>query len=163
MTGQWQQTVVDVEPGWIDYNGHMNLAYYVLAFDKATDDLYDHLGIGLGYRRVTNTSMFTLAINVDYLREVFAGDHLRISTLILDSDSKRLRYFHQMFQGKSDQLVATNECVAIHVNMNGRRSTPFPADVMARIIESWTEHRQLPVPEQAGRILDVKPRRQKAR
>lgn len=157
MTGQWQQTVAEVEPGWIDYNGHMNLAYYVLAFDKATDEFYDGLGIGLDYRRRTNSSMFTLAINVDYLREVFAGDQLRITTLLLDSDSKRLRYIHQMYRGDGDEVVATNECLAVHVDMKTRISTPFPTDTLARIIEKWSEHRLFPVPAQAGRVLDVNP------
>ncbi|MGK2913938.1 MAG: thioesterase family protein [Porticoccaceae bacterium] len=156
MTAQWQHTVVDVSPDWIDYNGHMNLAYYVLAFDKATDDFYDKLGIGLDYRRRTNCSMFTLAINVDYLREVFAGDQLRISTLLLNSNSKRLRYIHQMYKGEGDELAATNECLAMHVDMGARRSTAFPDDVLARIVDKWSEHRLLSPPAQAGRVFDVK-------
>lgn len=147
------QTSVSVDPAWIDYNGHMNLAYYVLAFDKATDGFYDSLGIGLDYRRVTNSSMFTLAINVDYLREVFAGDELRIATQLLDCDGKRLRYFHAMYQGDGDTPVATNECLAVHVDMSSRRSAPFPAETLARIEAAWHLHRQLPVPARAGRVL----------
>ncbi len=149
------ETRVSVDPAWIDYNGHMNLAYYVLAFDKATDDFYDGLGIGLDYRRVTNSSMFTLAINVDYLREVFAGDHLRITTQLLACDDKRLRYFHEMYQGDGGTPVATNECLAIHVDMSSRRSAPFPATTRARLDAAWNLHRQLPVPARAGRVLGV--------
>lgn len=150
------ETRVTVDPAWIDYNGHMNLAYYVLAFDKATDDFYDALGIGLDYRRATDSSMFTLAINVDYLREVFAGDELRITTQLLACDDKRLRYFHEMYQGDSDTPVATNECLAVHVDMTSRRSAPFPTATRQRIDEAWNLHRQLPVPARAGRVLGVK-------
>ena len=90
------KTLLSVAPEWVDYNGHMNLAFYVLAFDKATDNFYDQLGIGLDYRAEQDSSMFTLGINVDYLREVFQGDELLITTQLLEVDKKRLRYIHQM-------------------------------------------------------------------
>ena len=48
-------TRLAVEPDWVDYNGHMNLAFYVLAFDRATDHFYDQLGIGIAYRERMQT------------------------------------------------------------------------------------------------------------
>lgn len=150
------QTIQSVDPAWIDYNGHMNLAYYVLAFDQATDTFHDVLGIGLDYRERMNSSMFTLAINVDYIREVFAHDQLRITTQLLDCDAKRMRYFHQMYQGEPEHLVATNECLAVHVDMASRRSAPFPDATRARIETLFATHRQLPTPERAGRVLGVR-------
>ncbi|MBQ0797708.1 MAG: thioesterase family protein [Porticoccaceae bacterium] len=158
---QFTETRVSVEADWVDYNGHMNLAYYVLAFDKATDTFYDNLGIGLAYREQMNSSMFTLGINVDYLQEVFVGDELRITTQLLDCDAKRLRYFHQMYQGASqdtsqgtlEKPVATNECLAVHVDMGLRKSAPFPELTRTRIDTALAEHRQLPQPERAGRVL----------
>lgn len=149
------ETRLTVEKDWVDYNGHMNLAYYVLAFDKATDVFYDDLGIGLAYREQMNSSMFTLAINVDYLREVFVDDELRITTQLLDCDSKRLRYFHQMYQGAAEQAVATNECLAVHVDMEARKSAAFPEPTRERIAGVLTQHKQLPVPERAGRVLGI--------
>lgn len=145
-----------VEPDWVDYNGHMNLAFYVLAFDRATDHFYDQLGIGIAYREQMQSSMFTLAINVDYVREVFAGDELRVTTQLLDSDAKRMRYFHQMYQGDAAALVATNECLAVHVDMNSRRSAPYPQTTRERIDALLAEHRRLPLPERAGRMLGVR-------
>src|SRR6185295_13779718 len=63
------ETRVDILPKWTDQNGHMNVAYYVLAFDRATDTLYNELGIGWSYLDRTGRSLFTLAMNVDYLGE----------------------------------------------------------------------------------------------
>ncbi len=57
---QMPEKIVSVESAWVDYSGHMNLAHYVLAFDKATDSFYDHLGIGLNYRQAQASSMFTV-------------------------------------------------------------------------------------------------------
>ena len=156
MSAVLPETIQRVDPAWIDYNGHMNLAYYVLAFDQATDTFHDLLGIGLDYRERMNSSMFTLAINVDYIREVFADDRLRITTQLLECDAKRLRYFHRMYQGDPEHLVATNECLAVHVDMSSRRSAPFPAATRVRIEDLFAAHRQLPVPERAGRVLGVR-------
>jgi len=156
MTKKLTETRIRVEPEWIDYNGHMNLAFYVLAFDKATDEFYDDLGIGIVYREKMGSSMFTLAINVDYIQEVFADDDLRITTQLLDCDTKRMRYFHQMYQGEPEQLVATNECLAVHVDMNIRKSAPFPEMTRERIDILLASHQQLPAPDRAGRVLGSK-------
>ncbi|MDF1832224.1 MAG: thioesterase family protein [Porticoccaceae bacterium] len=150
------RTVITVEPDWVDYNGHMNLAFYVLAFDKATDNFYDQLGIGLDYRTQQDSSMFTLGINVDYLREVFQGDELLITTQLLAVDRKRLRYIHQMYQGGDGSPVAVNECLAIHVDMNSRKSEPFPVTIQARIDEAMVFHQGLAHPVSAGRRLGEK-------
>jgi len=150
------KTTITVEPEWVDYNGHMNLAFYVLAFDKATDNFYDQLGIGLDYRAEQDSSMFTLGINVDYLREVFQGDELTITTQLLEVDNKRLRYIHQMYQGGDDRPVALNECLAMHVNMTSRKSEPFPETTQARIAIAMASHQALPQPASAGRLLGKK-------
>ena len=147
------ETRITVDPDWVDYNGHMNLAYYVLAFDKATDNFYDDLGIGLAYREQMNSSMFTLAVNVDYIQEVFVGDELRITTQLLHCDTKRMRYFHHMYQGAPEHLVATNECFAVHVDMDLRKSTEFPQPTRERIDAMLSLHQTLPVPDRAGRVL----------
>ena len=149
-------TMITVEPDWVDYNGHMNLAFYVLAFDKATDNFYDQLGIGLNYRTEQNSSMFTLGINVDYLREVFRGDELLITTQLLAVDKKRLRYIHQMYQGGDGSPVALNECLAIHVNMRSRKSESFPDATQARIDKAMASHQGLARPTSAGRRLGEK-------
>lgn len=150
------KTTLTVAPEWVDYNGHMNLAFYVLAFDKATDNFYDQLGIGLDYRAQRDSSMFTLGINVDYLREVFQGDVLCITTQLLAVDKKRLRYIHQMYQGTDDSPVAINECLAIHVNMSNRKSEAFPEATQTRIDRAMASHQHLAQPASAGRILGKK-------
>ena len=147
------ETRVTVLPEWVDYNGHMNLAFYVLAFDKATDNFYDSLDIGLDYRAKMNSSMFTLGINVDYMREVFDGNDVRITTQLLDCDDKRMRYIHYMYEGEDSKPVAINECFAVHVDMEIRKSAPFPAETLKRIHTVLQEHNKLPMPHHAGRIL----------
>ncbi len=100
MTIELCETRLDILPEWTDQNGHMNVAYYVLAFDRATDALYDELGIGWSYLDRTGRSTFTLAMNVDYLAEVFAGDGVRIVSRLIDCDHKRVHYFHEMHHAR---------------------------------------------------------------
>ena len=148
------ETRLVIRPEWTDANGHMNVAYYVLAFDRATDAFYDRLGIGWGILE-QGRSLFTLAMNVDYLREAFAGDSVRIASRLLDCDAKRLHYFHEMFRERDGVLAATNEIVALQVGMAARRSEPFPGDVAARLAAMKAAQALLPPPARAGRTLGL--------
>lgn len=146
---------VKIRPEWIDYNGHLNVAYYVLAFDQATEYLYGELGIRESYV-AAGFSLFTLAMNVDYLRELFVGEAAVITSQLLDADHKRLHYMHQMVHQKSGELAATNECLAINVDMASRRSTPFPDEIHARIQAMVARHGAFPRPPQAGRQIGIR-------
>ncbi len=147
-----------VRSEWIDYNGHMNVAYYMLAFDHATDAFYDHVGLGLDYRDRTNCSTFTLEAHITYERELREGAPLRFETLLLDFDSKRIHYFHRMFHGEDGYLAATNELIAIHVDLSARRATPMPDGIRASLDRLLAVHGRLPRPPQVGRIIGIRRR-----
>lgn len=115
-----------VQPHWIDYNGHMNMGYYLVAFDEiATDGFFDYLGIGEEHKQSNNNTTFTLGSNIDYLQEVFEGDQLKFETRLVDYDHKRLHYFHCMYNVNKDYLAATNECLTMYIDLETRRGTSF--------------------------------------
>ena len=109
-----------VEQAWIDYNGHMNMAYYSLLFDQALDHVFDLLGIGAAYVRDQQGSCFTMEAHITYLQEVKLGDRLRIEFQLLDWDSKRLHYFERMYHAGDGYLAATSEQICMHVDMRSR-------------------------------------------
>jgi len=150
------ETRLEIPPEWTDQNGHMNVAYYVLAFDRATETLYNALGIGWSYLDDTGRSTFTLAMNVDYLKEVFAGDRVRIVSRVIDCDHKRVHYFHEMHHTTKAYLAATSELLSIHINMATRRSEPFPANVQTLLVEMKAAHAVLPRSPQIGRKLAIR-------
>ena len=156
MTFDLCETRLDIPSEWTDRNGHMNVAYYVLAFDRATDAFYDALGIGWTYLERTGKSAFTLAMNVDYLEEVFAGDSVRIVSRLLNCDYKRIHYFHEMHHATRGYLAATNEVLSMHVNMATRRSEPFPQKLQTKLAEVKAAHAALPLPSQFGRRLAIR-------
>jgi len=145
-----------VEPGWIDYNGHMNMAFYNLAFDRALDHVYDQLGIGADYVRSGGGSCFTAEIHVNYLQELMLGDPLRVTYQLLDIDAKRLHFFESMYHADTGFLAATSEQLALHVDMTSRRTAPFPELVQSRLTQLWSSHRELERPPQAGRVIGIR-------
>lgn len=147
---------IAVRPEWIDYNGHTNMAYYVVMFDKASDVLFDALGVGQDYRREADHSMYALESHVTYSRETKLGDRLRITNQMIDADTKRFHFFCRMTMADSGEPVATFEMVVLHVAMANPRATPFPAPIQARIDAMLAAHRALPRPPEVGRKVGLK-------
>lgn len=133
----------------------MNLAYYVLAFDQATDAFFDHIGLGAAYLDANNCSTFTLEAHVTYDRELMKGDPMRFETQLLDHDAKRLHYMHMMYHAEEGYLASTNELISLHVDMTQRRSSPIPKSVAERLDDLAAVHSQLPRPPQAGRVISL--------
>ncbi len=142
-----------VRPEWLDYNGHMNEAYYVLVFSHATDAFMDYMGQDAAYRTRSNTSVYTLETHVTYLREAHEGEELRVETTLLGHDSKRYRLFHAMYSEKTGEMLATGEHMSLHVDMAGPRSAPFADELLTRLSAIREAHENLPVPSQAGRAI----------
>lgn len=145
-----------VPPEWIDYNGHMNVAYYVLAFDHATDAFMDYLGMGQNYRDSRRCSAFVVETHVNYQRELVAGDPMRVTTQLLGFDSKRIHHFHRLYHADKGFVSATTELMVIHVDMAERHSTAMPLPVLDRLSALMAAHIQLPQPPQSGRVMGVR-------
>lgn len=147
-----------VLPDWIDYNGHMNVAYYLLAFDHATDAVLDHFGIGRAYAESGAGSLFVVEAHLSYIREVTAGDRLRFASRILGADAKRVHLFHAMHHADEGFLAATAEFMLLHVDLADRRSAPLPEAVRVRLAAAATADAAVARPPQAGRSILMRPR-----
>ena len=120
-------SVMQIEPQWIDYNGHLNMAYYNVMFDRAIDELWLQLGIGPGYMKERHGSTFTAECHVRYLREIHLGDPVQVSILLVAADEKRLHTFEELRHATEGWLSATSENMTIHIDMAARKTAPFPA------------------------------------
>lgn len=147
-----------VLPEWIDYNGHMNVAYYVLAFDKALDRYCDSIDIGAAYVKRTNQSIFTLEMHVHYAQEVLEGDTLRFTFQMLDADEKRFHYFMRMYHGEKGYLAATCEQISLHVDLSTRRTAAFPPEPFTKLKALLDGHAGLPRPKEAGSVIGIRRR-----
>ena len=145
-----------VLPEWVDYNGHMNVAYYVLVFDHATDALLDHIGLDDAHRDATGQSVFVAEAHVTYENEVMEGDRLRVTTQVLDCDAKRMHVFHRMYANDSDDIAATNELMILGVDLGQRRVAPMTGAVAAALGDLKAAHAVLAPPPQAGRRIGIR-------
>lgn len=139
---------------WIDYNGHMSEAFYVLVFGYATDAFMDLIGMDESYRQRTSLSLYTVEAHVRYLSEVSEGESLRVSTQILATDSKRVHLFHHMY-GPTDTSLATEEVMLLHVDASGPRTVSFDPKVSDHLEVAIRAHARLATPEQAGSSIGL--------
>lgn len=146
-------TTMQIEPEWIDYNGHLNMAYYNVLFDRGIDQLWAELGIGPDYMKERNASTFSAEAHVRYIREVHLGDPVQVSVYMLAADDKRIHTFEELRHASEGWLSATSEGMALHVDMNARKTAPFPPDVAARIRAVLQAHDAVPRPDGIGRRI----------
>jgi len=144
-----------VPPDWVDYNGHVHESRYLALFADATDSLLGALGVDAGYL-AGGGSYFTAETHLSHLRQLEAGDRVRVTTQVLDSDEKRLHLFHVLLrEGEADPL-ATAEQMLIHVDTGNGRAAPVREPVRERVAELTKRHGELPRPERAGRSIGVR-------
>ncbi len=148
-------SVMKIEPQWIDYNGHLNVAYYNVLFDRAVDEVYELLGLGPDYLKQHAHSTVVAELHVRYLREVHEADLLRVSVQLLDYDAKRIHFFKQLLHASENWVSATSESMTLHVDMTAKKVVPFPESVLRKLERLKTAHAELPRPEGAGRSIKM--------
>jgi acyl-CoA thioester hydrolase len=148
-----------VEPQWIDYNGHLNMAYYHVLFDRAVDEVFSLVGLTRDYAETRHASTFTAECHVLYKRELTEGDLVRITAQIIAFDDKRLHYYLEMRHATEGWLAATSENLSLHVDMIHRKVMPFPPDILANLALMKAAHGRMPLPAAVGRIIGMPERR----
>jgi len=144
---------VRVRPEWIDYNGHMNVGYYHVAFDDASTPFFHWLGLSPEYRSRHQVTTFALETHLNFLREVKLDEPLRFAARLLSYDAKRIHFLMEMFHAEQGFLAATYESLSMHVDMRTRRTAPMGAELLARMEAVMRAHAALPRPWQVGHVI----------
>ena len=105
---------------WVDYNGHLRDAFYLLIFSYATDALMDRLGLDSQNREASGHSLFTLEVHLNYLHEVKLGAHVEVRTQLIGHDKKRLHVYHSLHLVGDERTLAGNEQMLLHVDLADR-------------------------------------------
>lgn len=145
-----------VPPEWIDYNGHMNVAYYVMAIDNALDDAFDALGLGVALVKSHRMGPMALVNQIHYLDELLEGQHFYCDFQILDADHKRIHLFVTMHHVEKGTVAATYESLSMNVDLEARKSAAYPDDVQVRVDALRDAHAGLPRPAQAGASIGIR-------
>ena len=150
---------IAIESGWVDYNGHLNQAFYGVIFDRAIDEALMPLGLGPEYIQKKNCSYMTVESHTCFIRELMQTDRVRVTSRLLDIDDKRLHMFSEMRHAGEGWLAATVEYMFLHIDMSIRRTAPWTADLRARLEAVKAESDRLPWPERAGRRIGIAKKR----
>jgi acyl-CoA thioester hydrolase len=143
--GRWT-----VQPDWVDYNGHLNDAYYAVVFSRAVDALMDRLGLDAAGRTATGHTIYTAALMIRYVREVKMGQPLDVDVQVLECDAKRLRVWLAMRHGEGGHVVATSEQLLLSIDSSGPRTSLWPPAVGEAVAALTASHAGMPVPPEAG-------------
>ena len=142
-----------VRPEWIDHNGHLNLAYYIVLFDEATDALWAAIGLGEEYRARTGFGTFAVESHTLYLAELLEGDATTAHSLVLGVDRKRLHIAHELRRLDDGVAAARQELMYLTVDLTTRRSVPWPAETLVSLEAASSAHSLLARPEWIGRRI----------
>jgi acyl-CoA thioester hydrolase len=145
-----------VKPEWLDDNGHMNVAFYVHAFDDGGEVFFRDCGIGWDYTRKGAHSIFMANCDLDFRRELFQGDPLRVTTQLIDWSAKLVHTYQALYHRDENYLAATAEMLFVHVAFADRRSTDMSPATQARLAQIARVHRNLPEPDNLGRKIEIR-------
>lgn len=145
-----------VLPAWIDFNGHMNVAYYVLAFDNAIDALWARIGITDEYIRRDRGSTFAVETHVTYQNEMKEGESYLITMQLLAYDKKRVHHFQRMYHADKGYLAATAEWLSLHVDLEARRVSAWPSAVLEQLASLAAQQGAAELPVEACGKFAVK-------
>lgn len=148
-----------IRPEWVDYNGHLRDAYYLLIFSYATDALMDLLDMDSLNRDASGYSLFTLELHLNYLHEVKVDADVEVHTQIIGHDAKRLHLYHSLHLVGGDKALAGNEQMLLHVDLAGPHSAPFTESTLGKLKALIAEQSDLPAPAYIGRVIALPPAR----
>jgi acyl-CoA thioester hydrolase len=152
-------SVMRIEPAWIDYNGHLNVAYYNVLFDRAVDEVYELVGLGPAYLERTRHSTMVVEAHVRYLRELKLEDPVRVAVQLLDYDAKRIHVFEELRHATENWVSATSENMTLSVDMTAKKVAPFHDSVLHLLGRMKAAHAGLPRPDGAGRSVRMPDKR----
>ena len=146
-----------VQEAWIDYNGHLNAGYYLVAFDDAIAPWMDFIGLGTAHREMRDITTFSAENHITYVREIGPDEPYVISVQLLGFDRKRIHAFQVMTQTRDDYLVATCEVMSLHIDGPSRRVGTMDDEPYRRLGEIWEAHQHLALPPQVGHVISIRP------
>tara|TARA_B100000965_G_scaffold397506_1_gene414158 strand:+ start:1303 stop:1770 length:468 start_codon:yes stop_codon:yes gene_type:complete len=131
-----------VKSEWTDYNGHMNLAFYIHLFDASWEVLLQKFNIGEDSAKIEKRTTFAVESHTTYDMEVKVGDEVDMNLIFIDFDKKRIVYKLEMIHKSEKYLAATTEVCSLYVDLNTRRVTEFEEEKVQLISKFIEENKE---------------------
>jgi acyl-CoA thioester hydrolase len=146
---------IAMEKEWIDYNGHLNMAYYNVVFDRGGDEFLAELGFGPKYAAERKLTIYTAEVHICYVQEIHLDHIVTVTSQLIDFDAKRLHTYNEIVH-RDGWVAATAEVMSLHVDMSGPKVVPFPDDILPTLEAYRKAHSLLPIPARVGRSIGIK-------
>jgi len=157
MTAPFRSSIMTVKPEWIDYNGHLNMAYYNVLFDQAADEVYELLGFGPDYHAATGNTTYVAEFHLSYVRELHVNDPVTVTFHLVDHDAKRFHSYQEIWH-QDGWLAATGEALTLHVDQSGPRVAPMSQGILDKVAALGAAHAALPRPARVGASIGIRRR-----
>ncbi len=159
--GQYSTPIIlpeqEVLKEWLDYNGHMNVAYYTLAFDKSLDIfLEDLLGIGESHAYENNQGPFVVQAHYHYLNEMRLNEKFNVRLFVIDCDKNKMHLCLEIYSLLQKKVISVVEQVLINVNLKLRKSEPYPLWAFERLLELKNTHKNASLSSVFGKSIGLK-------
>ena len=158
ITAPFKRSDYEVRPEWIDHNGHMNVTFYLEAFDNNIGDFFGSLGLTKEYRRAENVATYCGDFHIHYIRELFRGTRLEITCQLVDFDEKRIQLCQSMYNAEEGYLAAESEVIYLHVDALTRKVSSMKSELFEKVKLTHEAHKKLGQPQQQGRTISIKKR-----
>ena len=123
---------------WTDYNGHMNLAFYILVFDKGAEKILSKFKMGEQSAKTSKKSTMAVESHTTYNNEVKEKEEVDVYLSYFNHDKKRLHYKLEMYEKSKNILSATTEVLSLYIDLNIRKVAEFENEklmIMDQFIE----------------------------
>jgi len=127
---------------WTDYNGHMNLSYYILIFDMGAEVILSKFKMGEHSAKTTKKSTMVVETHTTYNQEVKEGDEVDVVLSHFDHDNKRLHYKLEMYDKAKNTLSATTEVLSLYIDLNIRKVAEFEKEKLIIMDEFINKHKE---------------------
>ncbi len=155
MSELYKSSMMELQPDWVDYNGHLNMAFYNVLFDNGCDGFFAGVGLGPQYVKERNLTFYTAEAHVRYLREIHLGDRVQVTMRIIDYDTKRIHAYAELLH-QDGWVSASSETMSLHIDRSGPKVAPFPKDIMEQVQAQAASDALLPSLENIGRPIGIR-------
>ena len=132
-----------VKKAWIDYNGHMNVAYYTVAFDQAIDEFLEK-AIGIGpFIQEKKQGSYALQTQYRYLKELLLGNTFYVSIFVVDFKKNQMHLMAQMLASSDQKIYASCETIMVNVDLRRRQSCDYPQFAYKKLFDLYTASKDL--------------------
>ena len=142
---------------WIDYNGHMNVAYYTMAIDNSIDHFLEEiLGIGETHAKTNDQGPFVVQANFSYLNEMVYKQQFFVQCSLINYDKKKMHLFLEIISSDNYKIMAFSEQLLLNVNLKKRKTENYPEWALKRLTQLKKDHKDIQFPKNIGLSIKVK-------